>query len=100
MHIEELATKKDLERIGDAIKVLVDAVRNKNESDEVLLMSEAAELIKMPLSTLKKKIYDGELASSKPGKERTVLKSDLMKFWRRYRVPSKDDVRNDVLRNT
>lgn len=93
MNFEDLATKEDVEKLAQSINVLANAMSVQIEKDEVLTIKQGAELIKMPFHTFKKKVEKGLVASSKAGKSRTVLKSDVMKFWKKYRTPARDEFR-------
>lgn len=89
MNFEDLATKHDVESLKNSIDLLMHTISVNSDKDEVLTLQEGAALIKMPFSTFKKKVAKKLIPSSKIGKVRTVLKSDVLKLWKTFSTPSR-----------
>ena len=69
--------------------LILEAVRSLHEEKQVFTKEEAAEFLRVSVSTIERMAFKkNEIAYSKPAKHAVFLKSDLLKFLEKRRIPS------------
>lgn len=70
-------------------ELLLEVLEELKEDQQVFTKEEAADFLRVNVGTLERMAFrKNELAYSKPGKNAVFLRSDLMEFLKRRRIPS------------
>lgn len=69
--------------------LLLKAVEEIHEEKQVFNKQEAADFLRVSVSTIERLAFKkNEIAYSKPGKHAVFLRTDLLKFLKKRRIPS------------